>query len=84
MCCFDRVGASYRFLNDQFLKPLNVGPMAGVMVNNFYFGYSYQLTLNDLTGFNSGTHAITIGIDLLQSASNCACTKGTSQSYYRL
>jgi type IX secretion system PorP/SprF family membrane protein len=77
------VGGSYRFLNDQFLKPLNVGPMAGLMVNNFYFAYSYQLTINDLSGFNSGTHAITIGIDLLQSASNCACTKGTSQSYYR-
>jgi type IX secretion system PorP/SprF family membrane protein len=77
------IGGSYRFLNDQFLKPLNVGPMAGIMMNNFYFAYSYQLTLNDLSGFNSGTHAITIGIDLLQSASNCACTKGTSQSYYR-
>ncbi|WP_045474160.1 type IX secretion system membrane protein PorP/SprF [Winogradskyella sp. PG-2] len=77
------IGGSYRFLNDQFLKPLNIGPMAGVMVNKFYFAYSYQMTLNDLSGFNSGTHAITIGIDLLQSASNCACTKGTSQSYYR-
>jgi type IX secretion system PorP/SprF family membrane protein len=77
------VGGSYRFLNDQFMKPLNIGPMAGVMVNNFYFAYSYQLTLNDLSGFNSGTHMITIGLDLLQSASNCACTRGTSQSYYR-
>ncbi len=77
------VGGSYRFLNDQFLKPLNVGPMAGIMVNNFYFAYSYQLTINDLSGFNSGTHMITIGLDLLQSTSNCACTRGTSQSYYR-
>lgn len=77
------IGASYRFLNDQLLKPLNFGPMAGVMVNNFYFAYSYQLTFNDLSGFNSGTHMITIGLDLLQSASNCACTRGTSQSYYR-
>jgi len=71
-------GASYRFLNDQFLKPLNIGPMAGVMHNGLYFAYSYQLTMNDLAGFNSGTHMITIGLDFLQSASNCACTKGSS------
>lgn len=76
-------GASYRFLNDQFMKPLNLGPMAGITYNKFYFGYSYQLTMNDLSGFNSGTHMVTIGLDFLQSASNCACTKGTSQSYYR-
>ena len=57
--------------------------MAGVMYNKIYFAYSYQATLNDLSGFNSGTHMITIGLNLLQSASNCACTKGTSQSYYR-
>ncbi|WP_339753581.1 type IX secretion system membrane protein PorP/SprF [uncultured Winogradskyella sp.] len=77
------VGASYRFLNDQFLDPLNIGPMAGTQWNNLYFAYSYQITINDLSGFNSGTHMITIGLDLLQSASNCACTRGTSQSYYR-
>ncbi len=77
------IGGSYRFLNDQFLKPLNIGPMAGIMYNKIYFAYSYQATLNDLSGFNSGTHMVTIGLNLLQSASNCACTKGTSQSYYR-
>ena len=78
------VGASYRFLNDQFFNPLNVGPMAGLLHNKLYFAYSYQLTLNDLSGFNSGTHVVTIGLNLLQSASNCPCTKGSSQSYYRL
>ncbi|WP_178985320.1 PorP/SprF family type IX secretion system membrane protein [Winogradskyella helgolandensis] len=77
------VGGSYRFLNDQFMKPLNIGPMAGITFNQFFFAYSYQLTMNDLSGFNSGTHMITIGLDFLQGASNCACTKGTSQSYYR-
>lgn len=77
------VGGSYRFLNDQFMKPLNVGPMGGITFNKLFFAYSYQLTLNDLSGFNSGTHMVTIGLNLLQSASNCACTKGTSQSYYR-
>ncbi|WP_179334950.1 PorP/SprF family type IX secretion system membrane protein [Winogradskyella costae] len=77
------VGASYRFLNDQFMKPLNIGPMAGITFNQFFFAYSYQLTLNDLSGFNTGTHMVTIGLDFLQGASNCSCTKGTSQSYYR-
>lgn len=77
------VGASYRFLNDQFMKPLNIGPMGGITFNEFFFAYSYQLTLNDLAGFNSGTHMVTIGLDFFQGASNCACTKGTSQSYYR-
>lgn len=67
-------GISYRFLNDQFFKPLNVGPMAGLMKSKFYFAYSYQLTINDLSGYNSGTHMITIGIDFLQSVSNCPCT----------
>ncbi len=77
------VGASYRFLNDQFLKPLNFGPMAGIMKNRLYFAYSYQLTINDLSGFNSGTHSITIGLDFLQGISNCACTKGTSYRKYK-
>lgn len=77
------LGASYRFLNDQFMKPLNIGPMAGITFNQFFFAYAYQLTTNDLSGFNSGTHMVTIGLDFFQGASNCACTKGTSQSYYR-
>lgn len=77
------IGASYRFLNDQLLKPLNLGPMAGVMVNKFYFAYSYQMTFNDLSGFNSGTHSVTVGINFLQGISNCACTKGTSYRKYK-
>jgi len=77
------VGGSYRFLNDQFMKPLNVGPIAGITFNQFFFAYSYQATINDLSTYNSGTHMVTIGLDFFQGASNCACTKGTSQSYYR-
>ncbi|RNC86236.1 MAG: type IX secretion system membrane protein PorP/SprF [Winogradskyella sp.] len=72
-------GASYRFLNDQILKPLNIGPMAGIMKNGFYFAYSYQFTINDLAAYNSGTHSITIGIDLLQGVSNCECTTGARE-----
>jgi len=70
------VGASYRFLNDQVMQPLNIGPMAGLKKSFFYVAYAYQITLNDLTGYNSGTHAITIGFDILQSLSECPCTEG--------
>ncbi len=68
-------GISYRFLNDQFFKPLNIGPMAGVKKSNFYLGYAYQVTMNDLSSYNSGTHVITIGLDLLRGISNCPCTR---------
>lgn len=71
-------GVSYRMLNDQTFKPLNLGPMAGIMKSKFYFAYSYQITLNDLAGYNSGTHVITIGLDFLQGISDCPCTKGTN------
>ncbi|MEL6812176.1 MAG: type IX secretion system membrane protein PorP/SprF [Bacteroidota bacterium] len=70
------VGASARFLNDQTLMPLNIGPMAGLKKSIFYVSYAYQITLNDLTGYNTGTHAITVGLDLLQALSDCPCTKG--------
>lgn len=72
-------GVSYRFLNDQTFKPLNIGPMAGVMKSKFYFAYSYQITMNDLAGYNSGTHMITIGLDFLQGISDCPCTRGTNK-----
>ncbi|MBS7232934.1 type IX secretion system membrane protein PorP/SprF [Flavobacterium psychroterrae] len=69
------VGVSYRFLNDQFPKPLSVGPMVGFMKSKFYFGYSYQVMFNDLGNYNTGTHSITIGFDFLQAISNCPCTQ---------
>jgi len=69
------IGVSYRFLNDQFPKPLAMGPMAGFMKSKFYFAYSYQLMFNGLGSYNSGTHSITIGFDFLQSISNCPCTQ---------
>ena len=68
-------GLSYRFLNDQFGKPLNIGPMAGIKHNKFFFAYAYQITTNELMGYNSGTHVITIGLDFFQGISNCPCTK---------
>ena len=67
-------GISYRFLNDQVLEPLNFGPQIGLKKRSFYFAYSYQITVNELAGFNSGTHLITLGVDILQGLSNCRCT----------
>jgi type IX secretion system PorP/SprF family membrane protein len=69
------VGASYRFLNDQAFKPLNIGPMAGFKKSGFYFGYSYQVNLNELARYNSGIHVVTIGFDFLQGISECPCTQ---------
>lgn len=69
------VGVSYRFLNDQVLEPLMLGPMAGIRKNSFYFGYSYQASLNQIGAYNSGTHVITIGLDFLRNISNCPCTQ---------
>lgn len=70
------IGVSYRILNDQFPKPLSVGPLFGFMKSKFYFGYSYQIMFNNLGSFNKGTHSITIGFDFLESISNCPCTDG--------
>jgi type IX secretion system PorP/SprF family membrane protein len=70
------IGASVRFLTDQTMLPLNIGPMAGLKKDIFYISYAYQITLNDLTGYNSGTHAVTVGFDFLQAISDCPCTKG--------
>ena len=67
-------GATYRFLNDQFGEPIGIGPMVGGKKSIFYFAYSYQITTNELSSFNSGTHSITIGLDLLQGISDCPCT----------
>ena len=68
-------GISYRFLNDQVMKPLNLGPMIGFKKSIFYFGYAYQVTMNDLASYNSGTHVVTVGVDLLRGVSNCPCTR---------
>ncbi len=69
------IGVTTRFLNDQALTPVTIGPMAGLRNNNFYFGYSYQINTNELLPYNSGTHMVSLGFDFLQSLSNCPCTQ---------
>ncbi|MCB0371606.1 MAG: type IX secretion system membrane protein PorP/SprF [Muricauda sp.] len=68
------VGFTYRFLNDQLGKPLYVAPIMGLKKGDFYFGYSYQVIMNELLGYSQGTHVVTVGIDLFQGISNCSCT----------
>ncbi len=68
------VGVTYRFLNDQIGDPLYIAPIAGLKKSNFYFGYSYQVILNEILGFSTGTHVVTLGLDLFQGLSNCRCT----------
>lgn len=67
-------GINYRFLNDQIGSPLYIAPIAGLKKSNFYFGYSYQIILNEILGYSSGTHVVTLGVDLFQGISNCRCT----------
>jgi type IX secretion system PorP/SprF family membrane protein len=67
-------GVTYRFLNDQIGDPLYIAPIIGLKKSNFYFGYSYQIILNEILGFSTGTHVITLGVDLFQGLSNCRCT----------
>jgi len=67
-------GVNYRFLNDQIGKPLYIAPIVGLKKSNLYFGYSYQIIMNEILGFSSGTHVITLGVDLFQGLSNCRCT----------
>jgi len=68
------VGLTYRFLNDQIGKPLYIAPIAGFKMSNFYFGYSYQVITNEILGYSTGTHVLTLGMDLFQGISNCRCT----------
>ena len=68
------LGLTYRFLNDQIGTPLYIAPLAGLKKNSFYFGYSYQLITNEILGYSSGTHVLTVGMDLFQGISNCRCT----------
>jgi len=67
-------GVTYRFLNDQVGDPLYIAPIIGLKKSNFYFGYSYQIILNEILGYSTGTHVVTLGVDLFQGLSNCRCT----------
>ena len=65
------VGATARFINDQVFKPLSVGPMLGLRKGVFYFAYGYALNLNSFRSYSSGSHMITLGIDMFQGIGGC-------------
>lgn len=67
------VGVNLRMLGDQNLKPRYIAPMLGAQFNKFYVGYSYQIGTNELAGYSSGSHMITIGYDFLCWLSACGC-----------
>jgi type IX secretion system PorP/SprF family membrane protein len=68
-------GIGYRFTNNQISTPLTISPMAGFKKANFYFGYSYQVAMNQIAAYQSGTHSVTIGFDFSQGSSICPCTQ---------
>jgi type IX secretion system PorP/SprF family membrane protein len=68
-------GIGYRFTNNQLFKPFTISPMAGFKKANLYFGYSYQVAMNQIAAYHSGTHSVTIGFDFNQAISNCPCTR---------
>ena len=83
MCIRDRFfkedyfwgGVSLRGLIDQGFKPVAVSPMVGLKKFNFYFGYSYQINVNESIQIsNAGSHLLTVGIDFGCRKSNCGCT----------
>ena len=68
-------GISLRSLLDQEFTPLSVSPMVGITKAKFYFGYSYQININQSVQLAStGSHLLTIGIDFGCARSNCGCT----------
>lgn len=68
------VGLSYRMLIEQPGSPNFLTPLFGLKKNNLYFGYSYQIQLNEISNYSTGTHVVTLGVDLFQGLSNCRCT----------
>lgn len=68
-------GLSYTFLNDQFFKPNAIAPLVGVKKDKFYVSYGFSITVNEIVGFNNGTHMITLGFDYDRRPSLARCTR---------
>lgn len=66
-------GINYRTITEQYIKPLSFSPMVGFKKSVFYFSYGYQLNLNELQRYHSGTHMVTIGLDIFQGIGGCNC-----------
>ncbi|CAL2065061.1 type IX secretion system membrane protein PorP/SprF [Tenacibaculum sp. 190524A05c] len=68
-------GLSYTFLNDQFFKPNAIAPLFGLKKDKFYVSYGFSITVNEIVGFNNGTHMITLGFDYDRRPSLARCTR---------
>lgn len=68
-------GLSYTFLNDQFFKPNAIAPLFGLKKDKFYVSYGFSITVNEVIGFNNGTHMITLGFDYDRRPSLARCTR---------
>ncbi|MFY7669689.1 type IX secretion system membrane protein PorP/SprF [Tenacibaculum sp. MEBiC06402] len=68
-------GLSYTFLNDQFFKPNAIAPLFGIKKDKFYVSYGFSITVNEIVGFNNGTHMITLGFDYDRRPSLARCTR---------
>ncbi|KFF10355.1 PorP/SprF family type IX secretion system membrane protein [Flavobacterium hydatis] len=66
-------GVNLRLLADQSFKANSIAPLIGFRQNKFYAAYSFNISLNQLQNYNSGTHMLTIGFDLKNRPSNCMC-----------
>jgi type IX secretion system PorP/SprF family membrane protein len=66
-------GINLRLLADQSFKTNSIAPLIGFRKNKFYAAYSFNISLNQLQNYNSGTHMLTIGLDLKNRPSNCMC-----------
>jgi type IX secretion system PorP/SprF family membrane protein len=66
-------GINLRLLADQSFKPNSIAPLVGFRQNKFYAAYSFNISLNQLQNYNSGTHMLTIGFDFKNRSSNCSC-----------
>jgi type IX secretion system PorP/SprF family membrane protein len=66
-------GINLRLLADQSFKANSLAPLIGFRQNKFYAAYSFNISLNQLQNYNSGTHMLTIGFDLKNRPSNCMC-----------
>lgn len=71
---YSYVGVSSRVLNEQFGNPLFVAPMFGMKKGNLFLAYSYQINTNTIFNYSSGSHQITLGLDIKQKPSACKCT----------
>jgi type IX secretion system PorP/SprF family membrane protein len=56
------MGATYRRVMDASSGTGNaLVPSLGIIYNQYYFGYIYELGLSELANYNKGTHEITFG-----------------------